>query len=211
MDDNLYQIDAMTKGAYPEFKIIRYRSKGIELDLRDEDKIEFTKCRLDWIGLNYYSSTVITTDNNVEDRNFYGGIQNPYLKASDWGWTIDPEGLCYALIQFDRRYNIPILVTENGLGAVDKLTVDGKVNDQYRIDYMEAHIAAVKNAIDNYGVNCLGYLMWGPIDLVSATTGEMKKRYGLIYVDLDDSGQGTGKRYLKDSYYWYKQYISSNR
>ena len=165
---------------------------------------------MDFIGVNYYGSSVIsTTEENNSGDNFFGGQNNPYLKQSDWGWTIDPKGLRYLLMVLDRRYNLPMIITENGLGAIDKLEEDGTVHDQYRIDYVKAHIDELKKSIKEDKVNCFGYLMWGPIDLISATTGEMKKRYGFIYVDQDDEGNGTLKRIKKDSFYWFKEYTKN--
>ncbi|MBQ1910775.1 MAG: family 1 glycosylhydrolase, partial [Erysipelotrichaceae bacterium] len=123
------------------------------------------------------------------------------------GWTIDPIGLRYLLNMVDRRYNLPMIITENGLGAYDKLEEDETIHDPYRIAYLRDHIEQIKLAIEKDKVNCFGYLMWGPIDLVSATTGEMKKRYGFIYVDKNDDGTGTYNRYRKDSFYWYQKTI----
>lgn len=137
-------------------------------------------------------------------------MKNPYLKDSDWGWSIDPTGLRYLLNFIDRRYQLPIMITENGLGAVDVVSEDGKVHDDYRIDYLKQHLSALKKAVIEDDVNCIGYLMWGPIDLVSATTGEMKKRYGFIYVDKHDDGTGSYERMPKDSFYWYQQVIQTN-
>ena len=136
--------------------------------------------------------------------------KNPYLKQTEWGWAIDPMGLRSSLDLLYDRYQIPLFVVENGLGAVDVLKEDGTVDDSYRIDYMRAHIEAMKDAVEQDGVDLLGYTMWGPIDLISASTGEMKKRYGFIYVDRNNDGSGSLKRYRKDSFYWYKQVIASN-
>lgn len=210
MDRDWYQIDAMCKGEFPQYKINEYKKRGINLEISDEDKEAFKKSHLDFIGVNYYGSSVISTaeENNSGD-NFFGGQNNPYLKQSDWGWTIDPKGLRYLLMVLDRRYNLPMIITENGLGAIDKLEEDGTVHDQYRIDYVKAHIDELKKSIKEDKVNCFGYLMWGPIDLISATTGEMKKRYGFIYVDQDDEGNGTLKRIKKDSFYWFKEYTKN--
>ncbi|MGN8626867.1 family 1 glycosylhydrolase [Bulleidia sp. HCP3S3_G12] len=131
------------------------------------------------------------------------------LKASDWGWTIDPVGLRYMLNSLWRRYNKPVIVTENGIGAYDKLEND-TVNDEYRIAYLREHFIEMKKAVEEDGVELFGYLMWGPIDLVSATTGEMKKRYGFIYVDRNDDGTGSNRRYRKKSFDWYRKVIASN-
>ena len=136
-------------------------------------------------------------------------MQNPYLKETAWDWPIDPVGLRYTLNKVYDRYKCPIMITENGIGCVDELTSDFKVHDDYRIDYLRDHVAEMGKAIDD-GVNLIGYMMWGCIDLVSVSTGEMKKRYGFIYVDVDDKGCGTFNRYRKDSFYWYKKVIESN-
>lgn len=137
------------------------------------------------------------------------GIANPYLKASEWGWQIDPEGLRYYLNELYGRYQIPMMVVENGLGAVDTVETDGSIHDSYRIDYMREHIKQMQEAIAD-GVDLIGYTPWGCIDLVSASTGEMKKRYGFIYVDKDNDGNGTLNRFKKDSFYWYQKVINTN-
>lgn len=211
MDRDWYQIDAMTKGEFPEYKLEVYRQRGVDIRIDEEDRKAFKEGRIDFIGVNYYASAVETAlelDNS--EGNFFGGLNNPYLKQSDWGWTIDPKGLRYLLMMLDRRYNLPIIITENGIGAIDKLEADKSVHDPYRIEYVRSHIEQIKIAVKEDKVNCFGYLMWGPIDLVSATTGEMKKRYGFIYVDKNDDGSGTYERYKKDSFYWYQQVIADN-
>ncbi len=137
------------------------------------------------------------------------GPANPYLKSSAWGWTIDPDGLRYYLNELYDRYQKPLMIVENGLGAEDKLEPDGTIHDPYRIDYLRSHIQAMIGAVDD-GVELMGYTMWGCTDLVSASTGEMHKRYGFVYVDKDNDGKGDLKRYRKDSFYWYKKVIASN-
>ena len=141
--------------------------------------------------------------------NFTGGARNPYLKYSEWGWAMDPQGLRYALNQINSRYQIPIIVVENGLGASDIVEKDGNIHDPYRIEYLKEHIIALNQALRD-GVNLFGYTTWGCLDEISATTGEMKKRYGFIYVDRDNLGKGSLKRLKKDSFYWYKKVIESN-
>lgn len=136
--------------------------------------------------------------------------KNPTLKRSDWGLEIDPEGLRIALNQLTDRYHKPLFIVENGLGAYDKVEADGSIHDDYRIDYLKKHISEMEKAVELDGVNLMGYLPWGPIDLVSAGTGQMDKRYGFIYVDKNDAGKGTLKRSRKDSFYWYKKVIASN-
>ena len=142
-------------------------------------------------------------------RNGSDNLKNPYLKASDWGWQIDATGLRYVLNQIYDRYQIPIMIVENGLGAVDQLTEDGKIHDDYRIEYMRRHIEQMKEAIHD-GVDLIGYTCWGPIDIISVGTGEMRKRYGFIYVDKKDDGSGTLARKKKKSFAWYKKVIASN-
>lgn len=210
MDRDWYQIDAMTKGAFPEYKIEAYRRKGVDLTISEEDKNAFRKGRIDFIGINYYGSAVETADEKTLEGNFFGGLSNPYLKKSDWGWTIDPIGLRYLLMMVDRRYGLPMIITENGLGANDVLEKDHSIHDPYRISYVQQHLEQIQKAITEDKVNCFGYLVWGPIDLVSATTGEMKKRYGFIYVDLNDDETGTGNRYRKDSFFWYQKVIKED-
>ena len=141
---------------------------------------------------------------------FEGSVPNPHVKASDWGWQIDPVGLRYALCELYERYQKPLFIVENGLGAVDKVEEDGSIQDDYRIAFLKDHLRAMMEAIATDGVQCLGYTMWAPIDLVSLSTGEMKKRYGFIYVDMDDKGNGTLERKPKKSYYWMKDVIASN-
>ena len=153
----------------------------------------------------------VSTDPDLEGigGNLIGGVKNPYLKASDWGWQIDPDGLRYTLNELYARYQVPLMVVENGLGAFDKLEEGNKVHDSYRIDYLREHIKCMEEAIED-GVDLIGYTPWGCIDLVSASTGEMGKRYGFVYVDSDDYGNGSFNRYKKDSFTWYKKVIASN-
>lgn len=208
MDNDMYQIDAMCRGEFPRFKLREYAKRGIQIEVTSEDRREFADSRLDFIGVNYYSSTV-SAGNPGEgmEIDFFGRLNNPHLPKSDWGWTMDPVGMRYILTYLDRKYHLPLIVTENGIGAVDRLEEDGSVHDDYRIAYLKGHLDEMGKAIREDCVNCFGYLMWGPIDLISATTGEMKKRYGFIYVDQDDFGKGSRKRYKKDSFYWFQKYV----
>lgn len=211
MDRDYYQIDAMCNGEFPKYKLKEYEKLGLKLDITEADKTAFKNGTIDFIGINYYSSSVAHYENDDKaEETLFGGVQNPYLERSDWGWSVDPTGLRYVLNYTYRKYGLPMIVTENGLGALDEITADGQIHDQYRIHYLEKHLHAVKEAIVTDGVECFGYLMWGPIDLVSATTGEMKKRYGFIYVDKNDDGSGTLNRFKKDSFYWYKNVIATN-
>ena len=181
--------------------------------LQDQLNLFFTdvQVRGEYLAFSYYMSSVVDATQKPEKFNgeLLGDGKNPYLETSDWGWQIDPIGLRITLNELWDRYRIPLFVVENGLGAKDKLTSDHKVHDQYRIDYLKKHIIQMKEAIKD-GVNLMGYTTWGPIDLISAGTSEMSKRYGFIYVDQDDEGNGSLKRYRKDSFYWYKKVIASN-
>lgn len=211
MDRDFYQIDAMCNGEFPKYKLHEYEDLGINISLSKADKKAFSKGKLDFIGMNYYASSVAEYEGaDVGKSALFGGLQNPFLTTSKWGWTIDPIGLRYLLNYTYRKYGLPIIITENGLGAVDELTQDKKIYDEYRIDYLEQHIREMKKAIELDKVDCFGYLTWAPIDLVSATTGQMSKRYGFIYVDLDDDGYGDLKRIKKKSFNWYKQVIKNN-
>ena len=211
MDRDFYQIDAMCNGCFPKYKLKEYKDSDIQLEISNEDKESFYNGKLDFIGLNYYSTSVAhyEGDDNGEET-LFGGVQNPYLEKSKWGWSIDPIGLRYLLNYVYRRYELPIIVSENGLGAMDKVEAVGSINDDYRIDYLNQHLIQLKKAAEEDGVECFGYLMWGSIDLVSATTGEMKKRYGFIYVDKQDDGTGDYSRKKKKSFDWYKEVIESN-
>ena len=166
---------------------------------------------VDYIGLSYYMTNAVKADNVVEGTGldgFPGSVPNPHVKASDWGWQIDPIGLRIILINLYDRYQKPLFIVENGLGAKDSLTTSGKIQDDYRIDYLRQHIKQMLVSIQNDGIELMGYCMWGMTDMVSASTTQISKRYGLIYVDLDDFGDGTYKRYLKDSYFWYQKLLS---
>lgn len=208
---DFYQIDAMMLGEFPKYKLFEYQKEGINVTVSEEDQQAFKDGKLDFIGLNYYMSAVSSTEINENSQEaMFGGEVNPYLEKSDWGWTIDPKGLRYLLNFVYRKYQKPIIICENGLGAVDQISETGEIKDDYRIDYLNKHLSQLKQAVTEDGVECFGYLMWGPIDLVSATTGEMKKRYGFIYVDKQDDGTGDLSRKPKKSYYWYKDTIASN-
>ena len=214
--DNYFFIDAQARGAYPVWAKKRMERAGIQLDCTPEDEADMQAGTVDFISFSYYSSRCVSADpemlakEGASGNAAFGGVKNPYLKTSEWGWAIDPEGLRTTMNSLYDRYQKPLFIVENGLGAVDKVEPDGSIHDSYRIEYMRAHIRALIQAVDEDGLPVMGYTMWGPIDLVSASTGEMKKRYGFIYVDKDNEGNGTLVRSRKDSFYWYKKVIATN-
>lgn len=207
---NYYCGDVLVRGEYAPFTNAYLKQLNATLHMEDGDEELLKDGKVDYYAFSYYMSGCATTDEELlnSNRSAFSTAKNPHLSASEWGWQIDPEGLRYYMNETYNRYKVPLIIVENGLGANDIL-VDGKVNDTYRMDYLRKHITAVGEAIED-GVDCFGYLMWGCIDIVSASTGEMKKRYGFVYVDKDDEGNGTLKRYRKDSFYWYKRVISTN-
>lgn len=216
MHERYFFSDVHVRGYYPSYAKKEWEREGYKLDITDEELEILKKGTVDYIGFSYYMSTTVKAGVKNDDLeiNVNGGmenaIENPYIKSSDWGWAIDPVGLRYTLNNFYERYQKPLFIVENGFGAVDKLEENGKVHDNERINYLTEHIKEVQKAVDYDGVELLGYTPWGIIDLVSFTTGEMKKRYGMIYVDRDNEGNGTMKRYKKDSFVWYKKVIETN-
>ncbi|MDN0059998.1 glycoside hydrolase family 1 protein [Mediterraneibacter glycyrrhizinilyticus] len=212
---NMMFADVHVRGEYPGYMKRYLREHGIEVNFEDGDA-EMLKNTVDFVSFSYYVSVCATADpekNIREEGNLLGGVPNPTLKASEWGWQIDPRGLRYILNTLWDRYQKPLFIVENGLGAVDHLVTgkDGQptVEDDYRIEYMRDHLLQVEEAIED-GVDVMGYTSWGCIDLVSASTAELKKRYGFIYVDRNDDGTGTLNRYRKKSFYWYKDVIATN-
>lgn len=203
--------DVQVKGKYPTFSKRLWKEHDVHLDITEQDEKDLAEGTVDMYTFSYYMSNNVTTHTGVEQvsGNFSTGAKNPYLTYSDWGWGLDPIGLQYYLEKMYDRYELPMMVVENGLGAFDTVEEDGSIHDQYRIDYYRPHIEAMAAAIEN-GVDLRGYTTWGCIDLVSAGTGEIRKRYGFIYVDVDDKGQGSLERTPKDSFYWYKKVIESN-
>ncbi len=203
--------DVQCKGKYPTYTKRLWDEHHVNPDITKEDMEALQKGTVDMYTFSYYMSQAVTTHQNddIVSGNMSSGVRNQYLTYSDWGWALDPDGLQYYLELMYDRYELPMMVVENGLGAVDALEEDGSIHDSYRIDYCREHIKAMGKAVQN-GVNLIGYTAWGCIDLVSASTGEMKKRYGFIYVDKQDDGTGTLERMRKDSFYWYKKVIESN-
>ncbi|WDF82627.1 6-phospho-beta-glucosidase [Lacticaseibacillus pabuli] len=213
MQANYFYADAQCKGRYPAWLKKYWERKQYDLDitLADEDVIKAGT--VDYIGFSYYASHAAqAVDGEADDymtRAKDSEVNNPTLKQSDWGWLIDPVGLRYTLNWLSDRYDLPLFIVENGLGAFDKIE-DGKIHDDYRIDYLREHIKQMELAVNVDGVKLMGYTPWGFIDLVSAGTGQMDKRYGMIYVDKNDAGEGTLKRMKKDSFDWYRKVIESN-
>ena len=211
MEKDYYQVDAMVQGKFPSYKIAEYEKLGIYLDITESDCEDFCKGTLDFIGINYYMSNVARYEgDDDQEETIFGNVQNPYLQTSDWGWAIDGVGLRYILNYTYHRYGLPLMITENGLGAVDRKDEHHHIADDYRIQYLQTHIKEMKKAIVEDHVECIGYLTWAPIDLVSLTTGEMKKRYGFIYVDKQDDGSGDLSRYKKKSFEWFQAIIKDN-
>ena len=213
MQKRYYFTDVHVYGEYPKHITNYLKRKGIDLDFTDEDIIDLKNGTVDYIGMSYYMSFAAkyregNTDFDYDETKDL--VRNEYVSASDWGWQIDPEGLRYSLNWFTDMYRLPLFIVENGFGAIDVLGEDGVVHDDYRISYLREHIKEMKKAVIEDGVDLMGYTPWGCIDLVSAGTGEMKKRYGFIYVDKDNEGNGTLNRSRKDSFYWYKKVIESN-
>lgn len=204
-----YFSDVQIRGKYTNTCTAYQKIMNAHFDIEAGDEEILKNGVVDFYSFSYYSSLV--EGQNVEksaNGNLLDGGMNPYLETTDWGWQIDPLGLRISLNLIYDRYHIPLFISENGLGAIDHFE-NGTVNDDYRIDYLKQHIQAMKDAIEKDDIDCFGYTMWAPVDIVSAGTGEMKKRYGLIYVDLNDFGQGSGKRYKKKSFEWYKQVIQT--
>ncbi|MHC5227421.1 6-phospho-beta-glucosidase [Enterococcus sp. LJL99] len=210
---NYFLIDVQSRGAYPSYALKELERKGVFIKMKAGDADILKENTVDFISFSYYASRVAASaDSGVEKTagNLFPTIKNPYLETSEWGWQIDPLGLRITMNELFDRYQKPLFIVENGLGAVDEVADDGTINDDYRISYLKAHLYAMKAAVEEDGVDLMGYTSWGCIDLVSAGTGEMKKRYGFIYVDRDNEGKGTLKRSRKKSFEWYKKVIASN-
>ena len=207
---NWFCADVQIRGQYPAYARRYFAENGIHIAIEPGDDEDLAAGCVDFMSISYYLSHCIASREREGEKcaNHLGGLKNPYLQATDWGWQVDPQGLRWILNEIHGRYRLPIMVVENGLGASDILTPSGQVHDNYRIDYLRAHIEQVGEALAD-GVEVLGYLCWGCIDLVSASTGEMAKRYGLIFVDKYDDGSGDLSRHRKDSFFWYKRVIAS--
>lgn len=211
--ENYLFIDVQSRGEYPNYAKKMFERMNIEIRVEYGDEEILKENTVDFISFSYYSSRLTSADPEVNAEtagNVFATLKNPYLNASEWGWQIDPLGLRITLNSLYDRYQKPLFIVENGLGAVDSADENGNIADDYRIEYLRDHIKAMKDAVNEDGVELIGYTTWGCIDLVAASTGQMKKRYGFIYVDKDDDGNGTLERRRKKSFYWYKEVISSN-
>ncbi len=210
-ENNYYCTDVQVKGHYPYWAKSYWEKLNVNIKFEKDDLEILKQGCVDFISFSYYMTSVVDitgANNDKTNANLFQGTKNPFLKSSEWGWQIDPIGLRFVLNELYDRYNVPLMIVENGLGAIDKLE-NGTVNDTYRIQYLKEHIKALKLAIED-GVDLMGYSTWSAIDLVSASTGEYAKRYGFIYVDRNDDGTGDFKRYKKKSFDWYKKVIASN-
>ncbi|MDF3000034.1 MAG: bglH1 [Bacillota bacterium] len=208
---NNFCADVQVRGAYPYFAFNYFQKHDLQILFEREDQQILKEGCVDFYSFSYYMSNCVTTEEGHETTmgNLLGGVKNPYLKASEWGWQVDPKGIRYTLNKIYDRYGIPMFVVENGLGAVDEIDGSGEIQDDYRIAYLKEHILEMGRALEDQ-VDLMGYTVWSAMDLVSSGTGEMKKRYGLIHVDKDDTGNGTLKRTRKKSFYWYRKVIETN-
>lgn len=214
MHERFYYADVHCRGHYSAFAKKEWEREGTAPVMEPGDEEILAKGKVDYLGFSYYMSNAVKADVEEKNAGLSGGnthsVANPYVKASDWGWQIDPVGLRYSLATLYERYELPLFIVENGFGAIDELKQDHTCDDSYRIDYLKAHIQEMKKAVELDGVDLIGYTPWGCIDVVSFTTGELRKRYGFIYVDLNDDGTGSGARYRKKSFAWYQHVIATN-
>ncbi len=211
--ENYFFADVQARGAYPSYAVRRLQAQGIYPQMEPDDVQILQRYPVDFIAFSYYNSRCIAAPGSTQEEaegNLFRSVKNPYLTFSDWGWPIDPLGLRITLNEVYDRYQKPLFIVENGLGAMDQPDTQGQIEDDYRIAYLREHIRAMKAAVEEDGVDLMGYTAWGCVDLVSASTGEMKKRYGFIYVDKQDDGSGTLARSRKKSFGWYQKVIASN-
>lgn len=203
--------DVQVRGKYPKYIMRYFEERKINIEFEECDEEILMNGTVDFYTFSYYMSSCFSSEKvkTEADANILGGIKNPYLEESEWGWQIDPVGLRFSLNEIYDRYQLPIMVVENGLGARDSIDEFGKIDDDYRIEYLSEHIFQMNESIKD-GVELIGYTPWGCIDLISGSTGEISKRYGFIYVDINDFGQGSFKRIKKKSFYWYQNVIKSN-
>ena len=206
-------VDIQVFGEYPRYLLKEIERKGLHIKMQPEDAQILKEGTVDFVSFSYYMTSCMAAKTDgleMSPGNTVNGVKNPYLTASEWGWQTDPIGLRISLVELYDRFRKPLFIVENGLGARDTVTEDGKVHDPYRIEYLKEHVKAMSDAINIDGVDLLGYTWWGCIDLISESTRQMSKRYGFVYVDLDDEGHGTYKRIRKDSFYYYKKLIAAN-
>lgn len=204
-------MDVLARGSYPSYMNRFFEDRNITLEITEDDVQVLKDHTADFVSFSYYQSSVVTIEEKEKTAgNLVVSTKNPYLKATEWGWQIDPIGLRTTLNKVYDRYQKPVFISENGLGTKDILTKDFKIHDDYRIQYLQEHFTQIDEAIKD-GVDVLGYMMWGIVDIVSAGSCEMEKRYGVIYVDADNEGNGTYQRYRKDSFYWYRDFIKGRR
>lgn len=211
--ENYFFVDIQARGYYLGYAVKRLKNKGVFPQMQEGDEEILKMHTVDFISFSYYNSRCIAAPGSEQEEaegNLFKSVKNPHLQFSEWGWPIDPLGLRITLNQVYDRYQKPMFIVENGLGAMDTLTEDKTVEDDYRIDYLREHIRAMKAAVEEDGVELLGYTSWAPIDLISASTGEMRKRYGFIYVDKQEDGSGTLERFRKKSFWWYQNVIATN-
>ncbi|GAQ19763.1 6-phospho-beta-glucosidase [Oceanobacillus picturae] len=208
---NFFYTDVQVRGYYPNFIKSYFKEHDIVIEMTEEDEKILLENTVDFISFSYYMSLVESAGPHGERApgNLFSGLKNPYLKSSEWGWQIDSIGLRVTLNKLYDRYQLPLFIVENGLGAIDKIDENGNIEDDYRIDYLQEHLVQIREAI-NEGVEVMGYTSWGPIDIISVSTSEVSKRYGFIYVDVDDYGNGSFERKKKKSFNWYKEVIESN-
>ncbi|SDC39186.1 6-phospho-beta-glucosidase [Terribacillus halophilus] len=208
---NYFYADVQVFGEYPRLTQKKLERKGIHIKMEEGDLEILKENTVDYLSFSYYMSLTESMEDGLEKTagNTVKGVKNPYLPATDWGWQIDPIGLKISLLELYDRYRIPLIIVENGMGAKDEVESDGSIHDDYRVNYFREHFRQMKEAVEE-GVELFGYTSWGPIDIISAGTSQMSKRYGFIYVDQDDDGNGTLARTRKDSFYWYKKVIESN-
>lgn len=202
-----FYADVQLRGHYPGYALRYFRDNGMDVEVRPGELELIADNTMDFLAISYYNSNVVSAEKNTMAIGDY--IVNPYLEANPWGWTVNPTGLLDGFLRYWDRYQVPLMIAENGFGQVEELGADGTVHDDYRIAYLSEHIAAIREAIRR-GVDVFSYCLWSPIDMVSSGTSEMRKRYGLIYTDQDDYGNGSRRRYPKDSYAWYRKVIETN-
>lgn len=211
--ENYLFVDVQARGSYPNYYLKQLKERGVELTVTQEEKELLYQNTIDFISFSYYNSRMCsseTTQTSDQAGNVFATLRNPYLEESEWGWQIDPVGLRITMNALYDRYQKPLLIVENGLGAKDRFE-NGAINDDYRIEFLEKHLEQMHLAVEKDGVELFGYLNWSALDINSASTGQISKRYGFIYVDLDDEGNGTYRRIPKKSYYWYQDYLKKQK